>query len=111
MATELKHFLIVPLNGSNYATWKVQCTMALKKDRVWRIVSGTEVAPEDARELERYNGRKDKALSTIVLSINPSLLYLLGDLVDPVAVWTKLEEQFQKKSWVNRLNLRRNYIP
>ena len=34
-------------------------------------------------------------------------MYLLGDPVDTVAVWNKLEEQFQKKSWVNRLNLRR----
>ena len=81
--------------------------MALKKDGVWRIVSGTEVAPEDAREMECYNRRKDKALATIVLSIDPSLLYSLGNPVDLVAVWTKLEEQFQKKSWVNRLNLRR----
>ena len=97
MATELKHVLIVSLNESNYAISKVQCTMALKKDGVW---SGTEVAQEDARELERYNRRKDKALSTIVLSNDPFLLYLLGDTVDPVAVWTKLEEQFQK-SWVN----------
>ena len=32
---------------------------------------------------------------------------MLGNPVDPVAVWNKLEEQFQKKSWVNRLNLRR----
>ena len=84
---------------------KVQCTMALKKDGVWRMVSSTEVTPEDARELERYNGRKDKALATIVLLIDPSLLYLLGDPVDLDAVWTKLEEQIRKKSWVNRLNL------
>ena len=107
MATKLKHVSIVPLNRSNYLTWKVQCTMALKKDGVWRIVSGTEEASEDARELECYNRRKDKALVTIVLSIDPSLLYLLRDPVDLVVVWTKLEEQFQEKSWVNQLNLRR----
>lgn len=36
----------------------------------------------------------------------PSLLYLLVNTDNPVAVWRKLEEQFQKKSWVNRLSLR-----
>ena len=106
----LKQVSIVPLKGPNYATWKVQCTMALKKDGVWGIVSDTEEAPAsdaDPKERERYAARRDKALATAVLSVDPCLLYLIGDPVDPVAVWKKLEEQFQKKSWVNRLNLRR----
>ena len=107
---ELKQVSIVPLKGPNYATWKVQCTMALKKDGVWGIVSDTEEAPAsdaDPKERERYAARRDKALATVVLSVDPCLLYLIGDPVDPVAVWKKLEEQFQKKSWINRLNLRR----
>ena len=107
---DVKQVLIFPLKGPNYATWKMQCMMALKKEGVWRIVSGTEAPPaEDAAAdtREQYVGRRDKALATIVLSVDPSLLYLLGNPVDPVAVWRKLEEQFQKKSWVNRLNLRR----
>ena len=29
---ELKQVSIVPLKGPNYATWKVQCMMAFKKD-------------------------------------------------------------------------------
>ena len=46
-----KQAVIVPLTGPNYVTWKVQCTMVLKKEGVWSIVSGTEAAPaEDAEE-------------------------------------------------------------
>ena len=41
--------------------------------------------------------RSDKALAQIVLSIQFSLLYLLGDPEDPVVVWKKLEKQYQKK--------------
>ena len=84
--------------------------MALKKEGLWAIVSGAEKAPEGDRELElRFNGRKDRALATIVLALDPSLLYLIGDdPVDPVAVWKKLSDQFQKKSWVNRDG---SYIP
>lgn len=104
---EVKQVSFAPLKGPNFATWKVQCTMALKKDGLWGIVSGREETPEGARERECFAGRQDKALATIVLSVDPSLLYLIGDPVDPVAVWKKLEDQFQKKSWVNRLNLRR----
>ena len=39
------------------------------------------------------------------MSIDPSLLYLLGDLTDPTAVREKLSTQFQKKTWANKLAL------
>ena len=82
--------------------------MVLMKMGVWRIVEGTEVAPDDdAVALRKYNERKDKALATIVLGVKTNLLYLLGDPKDPVQVWTLLANQFQKKSWANKLTLRR----
>ncbi len=37
----------------------------------------------------------------------PSLLYLLGEPENPGAVWTRLEEQFQRKTWANKLHVRR----
>ena len=76
--------------------------MALKKDGAWGIVCGTEEVPPagdaDPKESERYVPRRDKVLATVVLSVDPSLLYLIGNPVDPVAVWIKLEEHYQKKS-------------
>ena len=41
---------VVPLNQGNYATWKVQCKMALVKDDLWGIVSGSEGPPVDGAE-------------------------------------------------------------
>ena len=56
----------------------------------------------------KFAARKDRALATIVLSVNPSLLYIIGDNPeDPIAVWEKLAGQFQKKTWANKLELRR----
>ena len=43
----------------------------------------------------------------IVLAIDPSLLYLIGDPDNPINVWKKLADQFQKKTWSNKLQLRR----
>eukprot|EP00794_Sanderia_malayensis_P011568 gene11568-12763_t len=43
----------------------------------------------------------------MVLAVHPSLLYLLGDPEDPVKVWKTLSDQFQKKTWANKLALRR----
>ena len=107
---EMKTVSIVPLNGKNYPTWKVQCRMALMKDGLWGIVSETESDPgnEEAEAHIKFLSRRDRALAIIVLSVEPSLLYLIGDPEDPVAVWKKLRDQFQKKTWANKLELRRN---
>ena len=67
---------VVPLNGKNYPTWKVQCRMALMKEGLWNIVDGTEAAP--GPENDRYTkflARRIRALAIIVLSVEPSLLY------------------------------------
>ena len=109
MAESSKSVSIVPLKGSNYPTWKLQCRMVLMKEGLWSIVNDTEQAPggEDQEKLAKFAARKDRALALIVLSVEPTLLYLLGDPDDPVAVWKKLSDQFQKKTWANKLQLRK----
>ena len=91
------------------ATWKVHAKMALLKDGLWKIVDGTETAPTSGSEsvLAKFVGRRDKALATLVLSVEPSLLYLIADSDNPKDVWTKLSDQFCKKTWANKLELRR----
>ena len=98
---------IIYLKGKNYPTWKVQCQMALMKEGLWGIVQGTEANPgaDNAERLAKFNYRWDKALAIIVLAIDPSLLFLIGDPVSPVAVWKNLTDQFQKKTWANKLQL------
>ena len=93
--------VIVPLNGKNYPTWKVQCRMVLMKESLWGIISGTEETPgeDNADTCRKFMARRDRALAIIVLAVDPLLLYLLGDPEDPKAVWKKLEEQFQPKTW------------
>ena len=92
-------------SSSNYPTWKVQCRMALVKDGLWSIVNGTEAIPDegDADARAKFVARRDRALALIVLSVERSLLYFLGDPEDPVVVWKKLSDQFQKKTWANKL--------
>ena len=105
---ESKFAVIVPLQGSNYPTWKLQCQMTLMKENLWGIVNGSETAPADgADRIAKFNARKDKALATIILLIDPTLLYLVGEPKDPVDVWKLLSNNFQKKMWANRLALRR----
>ena len=96
---------VVVLDGANFPTWKMQMRMILMKQNVWRIVQGTEVAPaeEDGVAYRKFMERRDRALASIVLGIDAKLLYLLGDPQDPVQVWQLLCNQFQKKTWSNKL--------
>ena len=110
MSVEGRHVSIVALNGENYPTWKLQCKMALVREGLWGIVSGTEECPDPTTEAEKhtkYLARRDRALATIVLAIETSLLYLLGDPQDPAIVWEQLSQQFQKRTWANKLSLRK----
>ena len=89
---ESKTSAIVSLNGANYPTWKVQCRMALVRHGLWGIVSGTETVPAEGGDRRlKFLARRDCALATIVLAVEPSLLYLIGDPEDPIAVWEKLQ--------------------
>ena len=54
------------------------------KDGLWGTVKGTETIPTgDGERHTKFLVWKDSALATIVLSIDPSLLYLIGDPEDP----------------------------
>ena len=98
--------VVVSLTGANYCTWKIQCKMLLMHDGLLGIVSRAETSPEAGTEhYAKFITCRDRAFAVIVLSIDPSLLYLLEDPTDPAAVWDKLSLQFQRKTWANRLAL------
>ena len=102
--------LVVPLDGTNYSTWKLQIRMLLLNLNLWNLVIGSETQPEGAATssaVTDFVARSGKALSTIVLSVSPSLLYLIGESNSPVAVWRKLVNHFQKSSWANQFALRK----
>ena len=79
------------------------------RENLWSIVDDTERPPptSETQKYEKYVARKNRALAMIVLSVDPALLYLIGDPEDPVTVWKKLADQFQKKTWATKLKLRR----
>ena len=100
---------IVPLNGKNYPTWKLQCKMALMKDSLWGIVNENRSLGGrcSCRYPQKVHCEKGQSTSYRCASRDPSLLYMLGNRENPAAVWTPLEEQFQRKTWSNKLQLKR----
>ena len=74
-----------PLNGTNYPTWNIKCKMALMKEGLQNIVKSSEHAPgaEDGDQYAKFMARRDRALATIVFSVDPALLYSIGNPEDP----------------------------
>lgn len=48
----------------------------------WQETAPTSGESEQAKFISRW----DQAIATIVLTVNPSLLYLIGNLEDPVKI-------------------------
>ena len=60
----------MPLNSSNYSTWKIQCKMALVKDGLWGIISGSETAPmEGADEQAKFSSLPESRRNYNVISV------------------------------------------
>ena len=53
----------------------------------------------------KFLARSDRALATVVLAVDPSLIYLIGYPVDMAVIWHNLAGQFQKKTWASKLCL------
>ena len=82
--------------------------MALIKEVLWNVVIGNENAPENQGKQVKSLLWRYLVLATIVLSVDPTLLPLLG--LDPdsqVVVWKNLADQFQKNTWVKELSPKR----
>ena len=74
--------------------------MALMKDGLWSIVNGSETPPSQSerKRYAKFEFRRDRALTIIVLSVEPSLLYLIGNPEDPVVVWKKVERSVPEEN-------------
>ena len=58
---------LIPLNGSNYSTWKIQCRMMLMKEGLWKIVTGEETEPNDEGQRAKFATRRDRILKIQLL--------------------------------------------
>jgi hypothetical protein len=97
---------IEKLNANNYATWKFQMEHYLKAHNYWIHVSQPLAA--DANEATRET--RAKAFSNIVLSIEPSQLYLITTFDDPRDAWRALKGHYDRQTVANKLFLKRSFF-
>ncbi|KIY51163.1 hypothetical protein FISHEDRAFT_38547 [Fistulina hepatica ATCC 64428] len=88
--------------------WTDNMSAYLRSLGLWRIVTGTEVAPtphnpnvptrDEQNDLRAYYTRVDKASGEIFMAVEPLLQSEIKSLQDsPKAMWDKLQELFNQK--------------
>jgi len=94
---------IKPLNRDNFDTWKIQMKALLIKNETWGYVTRREkVKPEvlandpiSAAVAKLWEREDQKAISNIVLSINPSELKRIKNCEMANEVWRTLQTTYQ----------------
>src|SRR5271170_4470988 len=95
------------LDGNNFQTWKAKIRMVLKELKLWKIVDGTELPPNEPDEQEAYDDRATRAFNIICMNIEDHIAAEALACLTPKDAWDKLEEIYQGKGWENRLWLKR----
>ena len=101
------------LRKDNYKAWSTKLKAQLRVMDCWRLVTATELQPPAtgapgctaaetaAAELLRRNWdrRKDRASAVLITSITDDELHTVQAVdEDPVAIWTRLRENFERRS-------------
>ena len=100
------------LDGKNWMTWKFQMRHLLLAKDLWGYVDGTETLREDANAEQQADHRKKshKALSTIVMAVSASQLYLITSCDNPQQAWDALRSHFERDTLANKLLLKKKYF-
>ena len=103
---------IEKLESSNWMTWKFQMKHLLLAKELWGFIDGTEVIREGATAVARTEHQKkaQKALSTLVMAISTSQLYLITSCEKPKDAWDALCNHFERSTLANKLMLKKEYF-
>ena len=84
----------------------------LTAKELWDFVTGRLVLGQAADQATTadFNRKKRLALSTIVLAIDPSMLYLVTSATEPKAAWEALKNHFDRNTLANKLFLKKSYF-
>ena len=113
MATSDDRWTVNKLSSDNYAVWKFQMKHLLITKGLYTIVDGSEAAPATSAEAgvkAEYQGRAQRALSILALSVSDELVYLISDAQSAKSVWDKLASHFERNTVANKLFLKKQYF-
>ncbi|UYV66792.1 hypothetical protein LAZ67_4002870, partial [Cordylochernes scorpioides] len=104
-------YQIEKLNKQNFETWRLQMQMILIHSDLWIYVNEANIKPEPgSQEFSNWQNKNQKALATIVLSLNPSELIHVKNCKTAEEAWKKIEEVYRPKGPATRVSLTKRLI-
>ena len=77
--------ILTRLNDRNYKTWAVKAEMLLRREGLWLFVNNPPAQFDEEQERDH-----EKALSTLILSIDDDQVIHIQGLTTAKAVWDRL---------------------
>lgn len=117
-------FSFPKLNGENWRQWRYNMEMLLCHEGLYGFIDGTEVSPikvtktdgtpgdesASSKDIVNFNRRKQKAVSTIAMSIEPEQQNLIMGIHDPKEMWDMLKAAFEPASRARIAHLRAEFM-
>lgn len=82
---------IEKLNGENYSVWSFKIKAYMQEKECWEAIS--EQKPTEAKKLEEWNKKNQKALNSIILSIANSQIIHIKNSNSAKEAWEQLQEE------------------
>ncbi|KAF4611054.1 hypothetical protein D9613_006809 [Agrocybe pediades] len=96
---------VKPLSNSNYTEWCGEMKAWLMRNGLWRLVSGKEPKPSEAKEVEKWEIKSEKAAGEIYLLVeSDQRVHFRGHEEDPIKMWSLLEAAHLSKKPGARFN-------
>ena len=96
---EVDQFWIQNLSTSNYFLWSRKIEIVLRGKGLWKIVSGEEIGPDTStatgEEMEKFYQRRDRALTTLLFTIDDACSASVISLRNPKEIWDTLKARYE----------------
>lgn len=95
--------------NTNYSVWSFKMRNVMTREDTWKLVeppAGT-VAPTDPAELAALRIQKNKALTTIGLSVRDNVIPYIANITEPDVCWATLKNLYANSTNSRKLMLRR----
>jgi len=97
------------LDGTNWADWKFDLGMILRRAGTFKVVMEGARKPTDPTELAKWEAAAEDGLSAIGLTVDPNQKPYIRSAKDGVEAYAALREIYEKNTTSKRISLKRQF--
>jgi len=83
-------------DGAGYRAWYSIATLYLQSRSLWNVVNGTETAPSDPTELQKWEIRNITAELFLTSMVDMSISHIISEALTAKDAWQALQDRFDR---------------